>query len=184
MSRLERDRCALVVVDAQERLARVIHEYDKVERNLERLVRGCHVLGVPALLTEQYPKGLGPTTQLVKKALEETYGLRPIEKTCFSSLGSEEFAARIEALGRRQLLVAGVEAHVCVYQTVRDLLGAGYEVTVIADAVSSRSLENRELALRRMADDGAKIASTEMALFEMTVAAGTDEFKRISALVR
>jgi nicotinamidase-related amidase len=184
MSRLERDRAALVVIDAQERLARVIHEYEKVERNLERLVRGCHVLGVPALVTEQYPKGLGPTTQAVRKALQETYGLRPIEKTCFSSLGSEPFAASIGALGRQQVLVAGIEAHVCVYQTVRDLLGAGYEVTVIADAVSSRSLENRELALRRMRDDGAKIASTEMALFEMTVSAGTDEFRRISALVR
>jgi nicotinamidase-related amidase len=184
MSRLERGKAALVVIDAQERLARVIHEYEKLERNIERLVRGCHVLGVPALVTEQYPKGLGPTTPALKRAIEETHAVRPIEKTCFSSLGSEEFEARMQGLCRSQVLVAGVEAHVCVYQTVRDLLGSGYEVTVVADAVSSRSPENRELALRRMADDGAHIASTEMVLFEMTAEAGTEEFRRISALVR
>jgi nicotinamidase-related amidase len=184
MTRLERDRAVLIVIDVQEKLARVIHQYDTVERNIDRLVRGCQILGVPAVLTEQYPKGLGATTAVVKRAFDESYGIEPIEKMCFSNYGCAQFVGALEALGRRQVLVAGIEAHVCVYQTVRDLLAAEYQVTVIADAVSSRTPENRDMALRRMSDDGAQIASTEMALFEMTVEAGTEEFRKISALVK
>lgn len=184
MKKLDRTQAALIVIDVQEKLARVIDRYSEVEKNIDRLVRGCQILGVPAVLTEQYPKGLGSTTEAVKTAFAETYGAEPIEKMCFSSYGCAQFVDALEALGRKQILVAGIEAHVCVYQTVGDLLEAGYDVTVIADAVSSRTPENRELALRRMESDGAKIASTEMALFEMTVNAGTEEFKRISALVK
>ena len=184
MARLHRDNALLIVIDVQEKLTAVIHEQEQLQRNIERLVRGCHILKVPALLTEQYPKGLGPTTEKVQGAFDETYGTRAVQKMCFSGYRCSEFIETIAPMNRKQVLVAGIETHVCVYQTVTDLLSAGYEVTVIADAVSSRTARNREIALERMAQEGAKWSSTEMALFELTVEAGSDEFKAISKLVK
>jgi nicotinamidase-related amidase len=181
--RLDRDHTVLVIIDVQEKLMPVIDGADAVIRNLERLVRGCHVLGVPVIVTEQYVRGLGPTVEPLRRALEETSGYTPIEKSCFSAYGCDAFTSRLAGLGRNQVLIAGVETHVCVYQTVEDLLGR-VAVTVVADAVSSRTAQNRELALRRFESDGAKLSSTEMALFELTVTTGTDEFRAISTLVK
>src|SRR5512134_3736979 len=104
MRKLERENAALIVIDVQDKLARVINRYAELEKNIDRLVRGCQILGIPAVLTEQYPKGLGPTTDGVKKAFEETYGLEPIEKMCFSSFGCAQFVDALEALGRKQIL--------------------------------------------------------------------------------
>lgn len=184
MSRLDRTRAVLAVIDVQENLARVIHEQEEVQKNIDRLIRGCHVLGVPALVTEQYRKGLGATTELVTKALEESGGFDPIEKMCFSSYGCTPFAEKLKSLGRKQVLVCGIETHVCIYQTTNDLLRDGFEVTLIADAVSSRTRRNRRIAIERMGLEGAKLSSTEMALFELTVQAGTDEFKAISKILK
>lgn len=182
--RLDRHNAVLVVIDVQEKLMRVIDRADDVVRNVDRLVRGCHVMGVPAILTEQYVRGLGGTVPAVRTAFEETFGYRPIEKSCFSAYGCEPFAAQLGALERRQVIVAGVETHVCVWQTVRDLLGQGLQVTIAADAVSSRSSENKDIALRRMTAEGVKLSSTEMVLFELAVVSGTDEFRAISRLVK
>ena len=182
--RLERTQSVLVLIDLQEKLMPVIHEADGLLRNVERLIRGSHVLGVPTLLTEQYTRGLGPTVASVRNVLEETSGYSPIEKNCFSADRCEAFAAKVAALGRRQILLAGVEAHVCVYQTAADLLVKGASVSVIADAISSRAPSNREIALQRLRSEGATITSTEMALFELTENAGTNEFRAISKLVR
>ena len=176
--KLQRDNALLVVIDVQQKLMPVIDSADDVTRNIERLVRGAHVLGVPALVTEQYVKGLGPTIDPVRIAFEETSGYRPLEKMCFSA------AEQLAPLGRTQILVAGVETHVCVYQTVLDLLRANLEVTVVADAVSSRAPRNREIGLQRMVSEGAKLSSTEMALFELLGVSGTDEFRAISRLVK
>jgi nicotinamidase-related amidase len=182
--RLDRGNTVLVIVDVQERLMPVMHDRFAVEQNIERLVRGCHVLGIPAVLTEQYVKGLGPTIEPLRRALEETCGYRPIEKSCFSAHGCELFATQLAVLERGQVLLAGVEAHVCVYQTARDLLAAGFTVFPIADALSSRSAQNRDVALQRLVSEGAKLSSTEMALFELLGQAGTDEFRAISRLVK
>ena len=182
--KLQRDNTVLVVIDVQDKLMPVIDRHKEVVRNIDRLVRGCHVLGVPALVTEQYVKGLGSTDAAIRTAFEETSGYRPIEKDCFSAHGCEAFATQLAALERKQVLVAGVEAHVCVYQTVLDLLTAGLEVTLVADAVSSRTAENKEIALRRMVSEGVKLSSTEMALFELAAVSGTPEFKSISRLVK
>ncbi|HWN67047.1 MAG TPA: hydrolase [Haliangium sp.] len=182
--KLRRDNAVLVVIDVQEKLVPVIHRHEDVVRNVERLVRGCHELGVPALLTEQYVRGLGPTVAALQRAFEATGGYRPIEKSCFSAQGCAAFEARLAALERRQVLLAGIETHVCVYQSALDLLAAGMEVTLIADAVSSRTAENKEIALRRLVSEGVKLSSTEMALFELAVVSGTDEFRAISKLVR
>lgn len=184
MSRLDRQNAVVLVIDVQEKLLPAIHDGKHVVRNVERLVRGAHVLGVPVLVTEQYVKGLGATVTPLREALEETGGYRPIEKSCFSAQGCAAFAAQLAALERRQVIVAGVEAHVCVYQSVLDLLGNGYEVTIVADAVSSRTAGNREIALQRLVAEGAKLSSTEMALFELTVVSGTDGFRAISRLIK
>lgn len=182
--KLDRKQTVLVVIDVQEKLMPVIDGAADVIRNIDRLIRGCHILGVPVILTEQYVRGLGPTVEPLRRAFEETSGYAPIEKSCFSADGCEAFSARLASLGRSQILIAGVETHVCVYQTVEDLLARDVAVSVFADAVSSRSAQNRELALQRMTADGAKLSSTEMALFEMTVASGTDEFRAISRLIK
>ncbi len=182
--KLRRESAVLVVIDVQQKLMPVINAREDVERNIDRLVRGCHILSVPALLTEQYVQGLGPTVEPVRLAFEATSGYRPIEKSCFSAQGCEPFTAQLAALERTQVLVAGVETHVCVYQTVRDLLAGAFEVTIVADAVSSRTRSNKEIALQRMVSDGVKLSSTEMALFELCVVSGTDEFRAISKLVR
>jgi len=184
LTKLDRAKAVLVVIDVQEKLMPVIDGADEVVRNVERLIRGAHVLGIPAIVTEQYVKGLGPTVELLRHALEETSGYRPLEKSCFSAHGCEPFAAQLAALERSQVIVAGVEAHVCVYQTVRDLLSIGMQVTIAADAVSSRTQANKEIALRRMVSEGVTLSSTEMALFELTVVSGTDEFRAISRLVK
>lgn len=182
--KLNRKTTVLVVIDVQEKLMPVIDGAPSVLRNIERLVRGAHILGVPAILTEQYVKGLGPTIEPVRSAFAETSGYRPIEKACFSTQASEACARELASLGRRQVVVCGVETHVCVYQTVMDLLAAQHEVTIAADAVSSRSAQNREIALRRLTAEGAKLSSTEMVLFELLAVSGTEEFRAISRLIK
>jgi len=182
--RLDRQQSVLLVIDVQEKLMPVIDAHEDLARNIERLVRGFHILGIPALLTEQYVKGLGPTIEPLRHAFEESGGYRPIEKSCFSAQGCDAFAAQLAALGRWQVLVAGIESHVCVYQSVRDLLAAGYDVTIVADAVSSRTPQNKAVALQRMTSEGARISSTEMALFELVRVSGTGEFRAISRLVK
>ncbi len=182
--KLKRETAVLVVVDMQQKLMPVIGDSETVIRNVERLIRGCHVLGVPILTTEQYVRGLGSTVPVLRTALDETDSIQPIEKVCFSSAGCEEFATALASSGRSQVILCGVEAHVCVYQTAIDLLDLGHEVFLVADATGSRTIENRETARRRLMYEGAKLTSTEMALFEMTVNAGTDEFRAISKLVK
>jgi nicotinamidase-related amidase len=184
MTILNRAESFLVIVDVQEKLMPVIDDHQNVERNLDRLIRGGHVLDIRAVVTEQYTRGLGHTVPLLRTALEATFGYEPIEKSSFSAFGCVEFVAVVRNLHRKQAIVAGIETHVCVYQTVRDLLVNGFDVTVIADAVSSRTPANREIALRRMVSAGAKLSSTEMVLFELTGVSGTDEFREIARLVR
>lgn len=162
----------------------VIHGREEVEANIDRLVRGCRALDIPALLTEQYVKGLGVTVEAVQRSFLETFGYRPIEKSCFSAWGCGELQAEMRSLRRRQILLAGVETHVCVYQTAMDLAANGHEVTILADATSSRTHENKDIALRRMTSEGVKLSSTEMALFELLVESGTEEFRAVVKLVK
>jgi nicotinamidase-related amidase len=185
MSRLHRADAVLIVIDVQEKLMPVINGHAAIARNIERLVRGCKVLDVPTLLTEQYVKGLGATIAPIRKAFEETSEYEPIEKTSFSGWGCAEFVTALRPLHqRKQAVVAGIETHVCVYQTVVDLLANGYAVTIVADAVGSRSKANKDVALQRMSAEGAKLSSTEMVLFEMLGVSGTDEFWAIAKLVK
>lgn len=184
MARLLRSDAFLVVIDVQQKLMPVISGCEAIERNIERLVRGSKVIDIPSILTEQYVQGLGPTVPPIRRAFEETSGYVPIEKSCFSGYGCPEFVMATRNLHRKQAIIAGVEAHVCVYQTVSDLLANGYDVTIVADAISSRTEANKDIAIRRMLFDGARLGSTEMVLFELTVNSGTDEFREISRLVK
>jgi nicotinamidase-related amidase len=184
LSRLQRAEALLVVIDVQEKLLPVIHGGEALVRNLDRLVRGFHLFDMPVVVTEQYVKGLGPSVPELRTTLTETVGYSPIEKSTFSAYLCGEFQMALRLARRKQIVVAGIETHVCVYQTVKDLLDADYQVTIIGDAASSRSAENRDIALQRMVSDGAKLSSTEMALFELTAKSGTDEFRAISKLVK
>jgi hypothetical protein len=181
MSMLKVGEAVLVIVDVQGKLAESMFERDRLYGNLRILIKGCQILQTPILWLEQYPKGLGPTVPEIAELLADG---SPIAKVSFSGCGQADFVERLRECGRRQVLIAGIESHVCVYQTARDLLEDGYHVEVVADAVSSRTAENRRVGLDRMAQAGAAITSVEMVLFELMERAGTPEFKEIVGLVK
>ena len=174
---LDRDRTILVIVDVQEAFRDVVSGFEAVARNAGVLASGAGVLGVPVLVTEQYPRGLGATVPEVAEHLPDVPRL---EKVVFSAAQADGF----DLQGRDQALVCGIEAHVCVSQTVHDLLAGRVEVHIAADAVSSRTPENRELGLTKMQRAGALTTSTEAALFELLGRAGTPEFKAVQELVK
>jgi nicotinamidase-related amidase len=177
MSRvLDRERAALVVIDVQEAFRQAVGEFETVAHNAGVLAQGARTLDLPVVVTEQYPSGLGDT---VPELAEHLDGIERHAKTVFSACR----AAGFDLQGRDQALVCGIEAHVCVEQTVQDLLDQGVEVHVAADAVSSRTALNRRLGLEKMERSGAWLTSTEMALFELLGEAGTPEFKAIQKLV-
>ena len=178
---LETDNTALVIVDVQGRLAQHMADREALFGNLQRMVKGALALELPILWVEQLPGKLGPTIPEVAELLP---GHRPIAKSSFSCAQNPEFNAALAQAGRRQLLLVGMEAHVCVYQSALDLLRAGYEVEVVADAVGSRSAQNREVGLRKMQAQGVGLSSTEMALFELLGDAGHPAFRDIQALIR
>jgi nicotinamidase-related amidase len=179
--RLRRSKSGLVIVDVQERLMPAIFERKRVVQNVVRLLRSAAIMGVPYLATEQYRKGLGATLPEVAEAVAE---FAPLEKVAFSACGADGFLPALRAQRVSDVLLCGVEAHVCVLQTCMDLLEQKFRVFVVADAVSSRTLENACFGLERMRDAGAVVVSTEMALFELLERAGTEEFKQVLPLVK
>ena len=178
---LTKDSAFLVVVDVQEKLARAMHDKDSLIQSTVKMVQGAKILGLPILWTEQNPNGLGPTVPEVKELLTD---LGPVTKLSFSCYGEERFKEKIDGLNRKQALVLGIESHVCVYQTVVDLIRHGYEVQVIADAVSSRTAANAAIGLDRCRLAGASITSTETALFEILQKAEGDQFKQMLKVVK
>lgn len=176
---MSRDDSALLVVDMQEKLLPLIGEGKRITWNIRRLIDGAKALGVSIAATEQYPKGLGPTVEPLKQALSEIPA-----KLLFSCRECGPLFQQLRDAGRYKILVVGIEAHVCVQQTVLDLLADGFRVYVAVDAVAARGVLDKEIALRRMESSGATLTTTESALFEWCEAAGTPEFKQISQLVR
>ena len=169
-----------VLVDLQDKLAAVMHDRQRVSRETCKLISGLGVLGVPVVHTEQNPRALGTTVAPVRELLTEP----AIEKLAFSCCGQESFPARLRELGRPNVLLAGIEAHVCVYQTAVDLLGDGYRVQVVTDCVSSRTPQNLAIGLERMRAEGVVVASVEMCLFELLRVARGDAFKQILKIVK
>ena len=174
---LDRDRAVLIVVDVQEAFRPAVDDFDRVAHGAAVLIDGARTLGVPVIVTEQYPKGLGHTVPEVAEHLD---GVEPIEKVCFSAARADGF----DVDGRDQALVCGIESHVCVSQTAHDLLDRGLEVHVARDAVASRTEANRELGIHKMERAGAVVTSVEAALFELLGEAGTPEFKAVQGLIR
>lgn len=176
-AKLDRRRAALVIVDIQEAFRKAIPDFDRVTAAAVTLARGAGELELPVIVTEQYPQGLGATVPELVAALPA--GAGPLTKTDFSAAAADGF----DLGGREQAIVCGIEAHVCVNQTVLDLLDRGVEVHVVADGVGSRSEANRELGLAKAERSGAWLTSVETALFELLGTAGDDRFKAVQKLV-
>ncbi|MBY5959563.1 hydrolase [Membranicola marinus] len=175
-----RDNTALIIIDVQERLLPVISEGDELIRNVNILISGARIIGIPLLFTEQYPKGLGPTCASVQKES----GDQVVEKISFSCMGNSTFVEEIKKLNANHLILAGAEAHICVLNTALDALDQNYTVHLVADAVSSLTPANRHFGIERLRQSGAMICTTEMILFQLLKQAGTDTFKRISKLIK
>lgn len=175
--KLDPERAALVVIDVQEGFRGAVGDFDRIAGATATMVRGASEMGLPIVVTEQYPKGLGATVPEVAEHLPA--GLEPIHKTAFSAVEADGF----DLGGRDQAIVCGIESHVCVNQTVLDLLDEGVEVHVVSDAVGSRSADNRALGLEKAERAGAWRTSVETALFELLGRAGSDRFKAVQKLV-
>lgn len=180
---LESDKAVLVVIDVQEKLCLAMDEkvLGKLSKNIGILLESAHELNVPILITEQYVKGLGATLPALK---EKAVDAPCFEKMTFSSCGCNDFMEKLKQTGRTQVIVTGMETHVCVLQTVIELRDAGFEVHVVKDAVMSRCKRNWQTAMEAMTLAGAVPTCTESVVFQMLRVAGTESFKKLSRLVR
>ena len=178
---LSADRSVLVVIDVQERLAPAMHDLQRFLRNTEILMRAAARLDVPMIVTEQYPKGLGPTTGAIA-ALTPADAV--VEKISFSAAGSDGFDRRLAALGREAPVICGIEAHVCVLQTALRLNDDGLRTFLVRDATTSRQPDSAQAACERAARNGIELVTTEMVVFEWMRRAGTPEFRELSALIK
>lgn len=170
------------MVDVQGRLAQVVHESESLQQNIVRLIKGVQLLDVPIVWLEQYPEGLGPTTEEIKQLLE--HNNEPIAKKRFSPCQTEPFQTTINDLQVDNFIVAGIEAHICVYQTVRELIAAGKHVEYVQDGISSRTVNNKNIAMEKMNLLGAFPTSVEMALFELMESAEHPKFREISRIIK
>lgn len=178
---IQRDNSVLLVVDIQEKLAPAIHEAEVVTANSMRLLKAAGLLHIPAFVSEQYVRGLGPSLQAIRTA---AVGARFFEKTHFSCAAEPGVIDLLRTSGRQQILLTGTETHVCVLQTALGLQAAGFSVFLVADAASSRTPANRQAAIDRLRAAGIHIVTTEMVIFEWLQQAGTDEFRSLLPLIK
>ncbi len=178
---LDVKECCLVVVDVQGKLAQLMHAKEVLFKNIQILIQAAQILNIPILWCQQCPAALGPTVPEIAELLA---GNEPVNKFAFSCCGDEAFNARLNELARNQVLLCGIETHVCIYQTAIDLLAKGFRVDIPADAVSSRTLDNKQIAIRRMAGMGVNITSVEMALFELLRTAEHPKFRQVAKLMK
>ena len=181
-SLLKASDSVLALIDIQQKFRPAIAGMEELIRRAQALVRAAVRLGVPVLATEQYAKALGPTAPELKQYLPDSQAYP--DKLCFSSLGCDAFRDSLAVSKRKQVVMTGIETHVCVMQTGLELLAAGYSVYVVTDAVASRKGSDREAALQRLARHGAELVTTEMVVFEWLRKAGTAEFKELQALIK
>jgi len=179
--RFLKDRSVLLVIDFQERLFPAIHENERLLKNVPVLIRGMKELGLPILVTEQYVRGLGPTVAPIAETLE---GIERIEKASFSCCDEPAFNMALATSGKENVIVTGIESHVCVLQTVIDLKRQGYHPVVVEDCISSRKYNDKHIALERMKMEGITLTTYESILFELLRHSGTDTFRAISKLVK
>lgn len=178
---LSRDQAVLLIIDVQESFRKPIQDFANITRNISILVEASKILKVPVVVTEQYPQGLGNIVAEIAACLGDH---KLFEKSCFSCCGSDEFVNGLNDMGRKQILISGIEAHVCVSQTVHDLLHLGYQPHLITDAIASRNPRNKEVGIEKMVASGAVPSTVETALFEMLVESNTETFKAVQRLVK
>jgi len=182
----------LVAIDFQEKLMPAIKDHETLEETTVKLIKGCRVLNVPILITQQYTKGLGPTTARITEAITadlfdgilRSAEYTPIEKTTFSAMKEPEFVKAITDCGKKTVIICGIEAHICVQQTALDLLEAGYQVFLVYDCVASRKESDKKQSRRRLAAAGAVVTTYESVLYEILGGAKEVGFKQISAIVK
>ncbi|MDW8034153.1 MAG: hydrolase [Nitrososphaerota archaeon] len=177
---IERNDTVLIVIDVQEKLVPLVIRNNEIISNIVKLIKFCKKLQIPIIITEQYPKGLGKTVREISEELQE---IKPIEKTSFSCFGSEEFKKALRKIKAKTLILVGVEAHICIAQTALDALDR-FRVCIVADAISSRSVENLNIGLQRMRDNGVIISSTEMLMYELLKDSKSKEFKDMKHLLQ
>lgn len=178
---MDAENSCLVVIDIQAKLNPVMFDPERAPSGAAKLLKGAEILAVPALLSEQYPQGVGATVDALQGLMPAGC---PIEKDSFSCLADDGFAERFGAIERPQAVLAGIETHICVQQTALQLLGSGLEVFVVADACASRVEENHRAGLERIRDAGGWVVTVEMVLFEWLKRSDTPEFKQISQLIK
>lgn len=179
---LDKDKTVLVVVDLQEAFRHPINDFALISSRASIAVRGFQILNLPVIITEQYPKGLGKTAEEILFSLPPDFEF--VEKTAFSSCGANPFMEKLRATGASQIVLCGLETHICVNQTAHDLLAEGFQVHVLTDCVSSRFAQDKETALRKMQASGVVLSSVEMALFELMRNAKHEQFKEIQKLIK
>ena len=182
-SRIEREKAVLVVVDVQDILMKKMDQpvAENVVRNIRTLLAFSKKMAIPVLITEQYPKGLGRTVSEIRMEMES---ILPVEKVSFSCCGAETFNKQLNQTGRKQVILTGIETHVCVLQTADDLTRKGHEVHAVADAICSRRKLDWKIGLRWMEKKGAMISTTEIIAFQLMKEAGTEEFRGLSKLLK
>ena len=179
--RIHKEKAVLVVIDFQERIFPAIHGYETLSKNVPLLIEGLKVLGLPVIVTEQYVKGLGPTIPEIAVKIE---GIERIEKSSFSCCDEPGFMMELASSGKDYVIIAGIESHVCVLQTVIDLQENGYHPVVVEDCISSRRPNDKTMAIERMRREGVIITTYEAILFELLRYSGGETFKAISKLVK
>ena len=181
MNKLDTNDRLVIVIDVQEKLVDMLRE-NIISEKVSKLVQAANILSVPVLLTEQYPKGLGATVGRVKEVLSKDTAY--FEKTTFSALDTEGIGEKIKSYGRKQIVLCGIETHICVHQTCADLLARGYDVYIVKDACASRNKCEFELGINIMQQNGAKITCLEITLFEWLRSAKHPNFKVVQALIK
>ena len=182
MNILNENESLILIIDFQEKLINAVFDKEKTEKKAVTLAKTANILGIPTILTEQYPKGLGETIPSIKSAVGENSGY--YEKTSFSALDNPLVSDAIHKYNKKQIVVFGIETHICVNQTVNALIKKGYDVTVVSDACASRSETEHLAGLQRTKDSGAHIITTEIALFEWLKSSTHPKFKEVQGLIK
>jgi nicotinamidase-related amidase len=178
---LKQSNTQLIIIDVQGKLAQLMHQQEQLIEQLALLIQGAKLMALPIVWAEQLPDKLGATTPQIANLLTP---LKPLSKSTFSAFKEPSIQQVIEQSQCKQVLLVGIEAHICVYQTAMDLLAQGYEVHLVTDAISSRTFENKSLAIKKLTHEGATLTSTEMALFELQQTAEGEQFRSLIKLMK
>ncbi len=178
---IERNNSVLLVIDVQEKFKPVILKWNNLTDNINKLISSFQILKIPILLTEQYPKGLGKTVNKIKNTLNK---YKPMEKREFSCFKNKAFLKELKKLKRKNLIICGIEAHVCIINTLLDAISKGFKVHLVIDAISSRKKSDLKIAIERAKKAGAFLTTTEMVIFQLTKTSKHKKFKEISKIAK